>query len=80
MKAVELDPKNESALENLGIIYGINKKFKESLEYFNKALVLEPEKPAIYENIGNTYNMMGEKQKAQEYLNKARQLKNNSKN
>jgi tetratricopeptide (TPR) repeat protein len=62
-------------LENIGIIYGIKKKFKESIEYFNKALLLEPNKPAIYENIGNTYNMMGDKQKAQEYFARAQAVK-----
>jgi tetratricopeptide (TPR) repeat protein len=73
-KAIECNPRDASALENLGIIYAIKKNFPVSLEYFNKALAIDPDNAALNRNTAQTYQNMGNTQKANEYFAKANQL------
>jgi Flp pilus assembly protein TadD len=63
-----------SANENLGIVYGIQKKFKESLTFFFQALKVDSTQARIYQNIAGTYNAMGDKVNAQMYQQKASQI------
>ncbi len=70
-KAYSLDPKNPSAVENLGVCYGIKRDFAKSLEFFTKALELDPDNPRILTNIGNTYFIMGNAAKGNEFKQRA---------
>jgi tetratricopeptide (TPR) repeat protein len=73
-KSLELNPNDLSANENLGIVYGIQKKFKESLTFFFQALKVDSTQARIYQNIAGTYNAMGDKVNAQMYQQKASQI------
>jgi len=74
MKAIQCNPKDASAMENMGIVYGIRKDFQKSLDWFMQALKINPGKAALYRNIGQTYMNMGQKDKAQEFFARAQQV------
>jgi tetratricopeptide (TPR) repeat protein len=71
--ALEGKPDYASALENLGIVYGMTGRLEQSLEALRKASVIEPENSRILTNIGNTLMMMGQSQEAEEYFSQAKQ-------
>ncbi len=75
LKAYQLNQKDPSVLENLGIVYGLNKKYSLSIEFLNKALMYDPDNPRIYINLANTYYQMNNPVKAKEYLEKSKKLK-----
>jgi tetratricopeptide (TPR) repeat protein len=75
LRAIAVNPKDESSLENLGIVYGIKKDFNKSLSFFQKALQIKPEKYELYLNISQTYRMMGDNKTAQDYLIRSEQYK-----
>ena len=66
LKAYDINPKDGSNLENLGVAYGILKDFPKSIQYFNAAINLDPENPQLYSNLAGTYYNMGNKAKADE--------------
>ncbi len=74
LKAFQINPKDASTMENLGIVYGIKGDFTNSLLYFEKALKLKPDDPQLLRNISQTYKSMGNVSMASEYLNKANRL------
>lgn len=76
LKSIDLDPKNLSANENLGIVFGIKKNFERSIYYFNQALKIDSTQARIYLNIAGTYNAMGNKGEAERYKSKAKQYEN----
>ena len=63
-RALELDPANLSANENMGIVCGIMGDFSHSLDYFGRALAIKPSKAEIYFNISETYRHMGQQKPA----------------
>jgi protein O-mannosyl-transferase len=73
-KAVEVEPRDISAWENLGIACGLKGRYREALNAMQKAVELNPSNPATYRNMGVTYQQLGEGQKAQEAFAKAAQL------
>jgi protein O-mannosyl-transferase len=75
LRAIAVNPKDESSLENLGIVYGIKKDFNKSLSFFQKALQIKPEKYELYLNISQTYRIMGDNKSSQDYLARAEQYK-----
>lgn len=76
LKSIDLDPKNLSANENLGIVFGIKKNFERSIYYFNQALKIDSTQARIYLNIAGTYNAMGNKGEAERYKSIAKQYEN----
>lgn len=66
--AFQLDPKNSSLLNNLGLLYHQKKEFEKALIYFKKAIKIE-DKASYLINEGNTLAMMGKVEDAkQKYL------------
>ncbi|NCA80805.1 MAG: tetratricopeptide repeat protein, partial [Sphingobacteriia bacterium] len=63
-----------SANENMGIVLGIQGRFKESLQYLYKAIEIDSTQSRIYFNISSTYKYMGDRQKELEFAEKARRL------
>lgn len=62
-KALELDPQNLKALENLGSYYSsINGK--KSLDYYERYLKIEPEDPEIHFQLGFIHQKLGDTPKA----------------
>ncbi len=55
-KVIELSPKSEIAVFNLGIMYQKLKRFDEAIATFRQALVVKPDYDAAYYNIGLCYS------------------------
>jgi tetratricopeptide (TPR) repeat protein len=55
-KVIELSPKSEIAVFNLGIMYQKLKMFDEAIATFRQALVVKPDYDAAYYNIGLCYS------------------------
>jgi tetratricopeptide (TPR) repeat protein len=78
-KAISINPRDASSLENIGIIYALRKNYALSLEYFQKAYAITPDNPGLNGNIGKTYLDMGDRAKADEYFKKAQDLQQKKK-
>ena len=53
-KALELDPTNPAAWNNLANFYGHNSPVRKSFEYYAKAIELDPNQPIYYQNFATT--------------------------
>ncbi|MCX7722405.1 MAG: tetratricopeptide repeat protein [Verrucomicrobiae bacterium] len=53
-KALELDPSNPAAWNNLANYYGHRGPVKKAFEYYAKAIELNPFEPVYYHNLGTT--------------------------
>ena len=53
-KALELDPKNPAAWNNLANHYGHDGPVKKAFEYYAKAIELDPTESTYYHNLGTT--------------------------
>ncbi|MBP7435211.1 MAG: tetratricopeptide repeat protein, partial [Bacteroidales bacterium] len=73
LKAVQCDPTNSAALENLGVFYGMQGRSLDALNYFKKAYKLNPKSKNIMQNIGFAYKNLGMMDSANYYLQKAQQ-------
>ncbi|MEW6467986.1 MAG: tetratricopeptide repeat protein [Bacteroidota bacterium] len=73
-KAVQYNPNDLGALENLGIAYAMNKNYPEAVATMEKVLRIKPDNPQTWSNLGSLYGNMGDSLKAKEYFARARQL------
>lgn len=73
-KSLALNNKYLSSNENIGIVYGLRKDYKNSLFYLQKALEIEPKNKRITLNIAQTYRLMGNIAKANEYMKMSEKL------
>lgn len=79
-KTIESEPFSSTFLDTYAWILFRMKRYKESLEYMEKALrYLDSDNPEIYEHYGDVLYMCGEKEKALEYWHKAVQMNSESK-
>jgi tetratricopeptide (TPR) repeat protein len=69
-KAVECDSTNYSALENLGVLYGIVHRPADALYYFKKAYEIDPYNKNLLRNIGLAYQNLGMQDSANHFLNR----------
>lgn len=53
-QAIEIDPKNPAALNNLANYHGHNGDVKKAFEYYAKAIELSPNESLYYQNFGTT--------------------------
>ncbi|MDR0418700.1 MAG: tetratricopeptide repeat protein [Prevotellaceae bacterium] len=58
-KAINLDPTNEGAYNNLGNVYHVQGKYNQALEMYQKAIELRPDYANAYYNLGIVYDDMG---------------------
>jgi len=78
-RAVELDPRNLSAIGNLAdIIFNLG-EFQLALDYYKRMDQLEPSRPMTLARIGSTYVQMGQCEPALENLLGAAKILNESK-
>ena len=74
-KAYQINPRDESVLENMGIVYGMMHDFTKSLFYFREAEKIAPDRVSLLANISKTYSLMGNGKQARLYAVKMQQLK-----
>lgn len=75
LEAVEIDPQNKSAQNNLGIVLGVLGKYEQSLAAFRRAV---PDAEA-HANLGYVHMQLGDADKAMGELNQALTLDKNLK-
>ncbi len=78
LKAFEINQKDVSLLENLGVVYGMQANFNKSIEYLLKAVAIDSKNPSIMLNISKSYELLGDMEKSKEYLNRANQARQGS--
>lgn len=72
--AQKIAPNNYEVLRNLGVVYGLSKRFDKSVEIFEKAVQLNPNIAANYVDLAVSYFNTGQTEKAQQTMSKAQQL------
>lgn len=65
-KALQKNPKNETALYELGFFSDMRGDFRKSIEYYNRYLDIDPFNYSTWFNLGITYNKAGRYEKAVE--------------
>jgi tetratricopeptide (TPR) repeat protein len=73
--AAAINKKNKELCKDLGVAYGMDGQYVESVKWLEKAVAMDPGDYTIYINLGITYRKMGNQGKAKEYFLKAEQLK-----
>lgn len=73
LKALELKPNYEDALNDLGSIYAMEQKYDEALTLFRKATDARPTYTLAHKNIALVYLAKKEYKKAKEYYDSVRQ-------
>src|SRR5215472_8607076 len=54
-RVLTLDPKNVSALANLGVVYSKTHRYARAIDAYNRALRLSPKNPGLELNLGLVY-------------------------
>lgn len=73
LKSYSIDPNNASVLENIGVLYGIMKRFDRSVQFLLKAHAKSPENKQIMNNLGTSYSGLGMKDSAAYYIQLSQQ-------
>jgi len=73
-KAIELDPKFESAYYMRGVAYCGLHNYREAIKHYNKAIELDPENPLYYSVRAWAYGHVGNYEEAMKDCNKAIEL------
>jgi tetratricopeptide (TPR) repeat protein len=63
-RAIELDRKHASAINNLGVLYGEQGQWNDAASAFEYGLSVAPEDDRLYLNLGRVYLRQGEREKA----------------
>jgi len=66
-KALKENPKNEDALETLGVIYGREGDYQRAIQIMQQLEMLNPESIMAKTNLSIFYMKIGDKEKAEEY-------------
>ena len=69
--ALEIKPKNDIVLSNLGIVYKKEKRFPEAVEYFKRALSIDSKFTDAHFHLSETYLEMGMTESAERHLRAA---------
>jgi len=78
-RAVELDPRNHSAIGNLAdIVFNLG-EFQLALDYYKRMDLMEPSRPMTLARIGSTYLQMGQCDLALQNLLRAAKILNEAK-
>jgi tetratricopeptide (TPR) repeat protein len=63
-KIIDLNPANESALNEIGLCFEISNASKKAVDYFNKFLDKHPYSRSAWFNLAISYNSLGKNEKA----------------
>ena len=77
LKAIEIQPKNTTAIHNLGTCYKELRKLEEAKKYYNKVLEIDPNHVNANYNLGAIYYELKNLKKAKNYLKKTVELQKN---
>lgn len=77
IKATEIQPKNTTAIHNLGTCYKELRKFDEAKKYYNKVLEIDPKHTNANYNLGIIYYELKDLKKAKSYLKKTTEIQKN---
>ncbi|MFA6924668.1 MAG: tetratricopeptide repeat protein [Bacteroidales bacterium] len=78
-KSISLNSNDVITLTNLGVAYGIQKRYDKSVNVLEAAYKIDPNSLNIINNLALTYKLLGNKEKAQYFDNRAIALKNKKK-
>jgi len=78
-RAIQLDPRNHSAMGNLADITFNLGEFQQALDYYKRMDLMEPSRPMTLARIGSTYLQMGQYEPALENLLRAAKILKESK-
>jgi Flp pilus assembly protein TadD len=67
-RAIELDPKNASAINNLGVLYGEQGQWNDAAGAFEYGLSVAPDDDRLYLNLGRAYLRQGKREKAKSLI------------
>ncbi|WP_295225420.1 tetratricopeptide repeat protein [Seleniivibrio sp.] len=70
-KAINIEPDNYQAWNNMGISLGQIMNYEEALEAFEKAKHIKPDSHGVWNNIGFVLNKLNKKEEALKAVNKA---------
>ena len=70
-KAVELNPKNSYAQNNLGLALIYDKRFEEAVDALEQAVELEPVEAYMWNNLGMAYEQLDRLEEARDAYSKA---------
>jgi Flp pilus assembly protein TadD len=73
-KALQLDPRNSTALGNLGIVYAMTGRSDEAIALFDRALAADPGNARMYLNKGKALRQLGRIAEAEQMTERAVQL------
>lgn len=74
-QAIEIDPEHKGALVNLGTMYANQRKFKESVVYFEKVLDVDEKNLNVMANLGRSYFYLKDYKKSVDVYNGLLELK-----
>ena len=74
-KAININPNDTAAHNNLGLIYLKSGKHKEAIKHYMKALKLQPNDAMAYYSLGFTYYSLGKYKEAIKYYMQGQKVK-----
>ena len=77
IKAIEIQPKNTTAINNLGTCYKELKQLDQAKNYYNKVLEIDPRHVNANYNLGVTFYELKDLKKAKSYLKKTIDIQKN---
>ena len=76
IQALEADPQNATAHNNIGFLLTRQGRFKEAIQHLEQALVINPESDTAHLNKGNVHLAMGDLSPAYEHYSKSLEINN----
>lgn len=73
-KVLEIEPGHSAALNNVGNIHLLEKRYEEAVLAYEKAVTIEPDDALLWVNLARCYVFMDNKEKARESFGKAQEI------
>jgi len=67
-RAVQLDPSNAEAHDDLGVVHAKNNRIQQAAQHFSTAIRLDPSYQKAYHNLAIIYHLTGQNSKALEIV------------
>jgi Tfp pilus assembly protein PilF len=67
-KAIALERDHRGAINNLGVLYGENRKFNDAIAAFEYGIRVVPDDDTLYLNLGRIYVQMGDRDRARNVM------------